>query len=101
MADIVFKYDEMTKAAEALDNLATDYVNAATKFDQDFMAAINEWEGESKDKMAAFISGPVRDYMASTVPEMLRGLESLLLYNVTQMQTADQQISDSIPTSLQ
>lgn len=101
MADIVFKYDQMTQAASNLDNLAQQYLTAANTFESDFLAAMGEWEGDSKDKMTTFISGPVKEYMATTVPEMLKGLAELLRYNVTQMQNADTQISESIPQSLQ
>ncbi len=100
MADIVFKSTEMAQAAKDIDELAGQYKAAADKFEQDFIAAIANWEGASKDKMSAFISGPVKDYMALTVPKLLNSLAELLRANAQQMQDADQQIADNIPTSL-
>lgn len=100
MADIVFKYTEMEQAASQIDNLATQYKNAADKLEEDFLGAIGSWEGASKEKMQTFISGPVKEYTGVTVPKILNALAELLRANATQMQNADQQIADNIPTSL-
>lgn len=100
MADIVFKYTEMGQAVTDIDNLAKQYKSAADTFETDFLAAITNWEGASKDKMSTFISGPVKEYMGTTVPKLLNSLAELLKANVEQMQSADQQIADNIPTSL-
>lgn len=100
MADIVFKYTEMAQAAADIDDLASQYKGAADTFESDFIAAVTNWEGASKDKMTTFISGPVKEYMGTTVPKLLNSLAELLRANVEQMQSADQQIADNIPTSL-
>lgn len=100
MADIVFKYAEMESAATQIDDLAAQYKAAADTFETDFLGAVSSWEGASKDKMNAFISGPVKEYMGVTVPKILNSLAELLRANATQMQSADQQIADNIPTSL-
>lgn len=100
MADIVFKYTEMEQAAGQIDELANQYKGAADTFETDFIAAIGGWEGMSQEKMQAFISGPVKEYMGVTVPKLLNSLADLLRANATQMQNADQQIADNIPTSL-
>lgn len=100
MADIVFKYTEMDAAANQIDELAGQYRTAAETFESDFLAAVGSWEGASKDKMGAFISGPVKEYMGTTVPKLLNSLAELLRANATQMQSADQQIADNIPTTL-
>lgn len=100
MADIVFKSTEMAQAVTDIVDLATQYKSAADTFESDFIAAITNWEGASKEKMSAFISGPVKDYMADTVPKLLNSLADLLKLNADQMQNADQQIADNIPTSL-
>lgn len=100
MADIVFKYPEMEQAAKDIDNIATQYSAAATKFENDFLGAIANWEGDSQVKMKAFISGPVKEYMDQTVPKLLQALAQLLRENAKQMQSADQQIAENIPTSL-
>ena len=100
MADIVFKYNEMEQAASQIDDLATQYKTAADTFENDFLSAISGWEGMSQEKMQAFISGPVKEYMGVTIPKLLNSLAELLRANSTQMQSADQQIADNIPTSL-
>ena len=100
MADITFKYEEMRQSAEKIQDIKARYKAAAAKFEEDFMNATTSWEGASKDKMSAFISGPVKEYMATTVPKLLNSLAELLRANAEQMQNADQQIADNIPTSL-
>ena len=100
MADIVFKYDEMNTAASQINDLASKYKSAADTFENDFLSAISGWEGDSKDKMSSFISTPVKEYMATTVPKLLTSLADLLQSNISQMQKADQQLADNIPTTL-
>jgi len=100
MADIIFRYDEMNNAASQISELASKYAAAANTFESDFTGAISQWEGSSQEKMRAFISGPVKEYMGDTVPKILNSLAELLKANATQMQNADQQIADNIPTTL-
>lgn len=97
MADIVFRYKEMTDAASAIQNIATRYKTAADTFDTEFASAISAWEGESKEKMQKFVSGSVKEYTYDTVPKLLEALASLLTANAEQMKTADQQIAENIP----
>ena len=97
MADIVFKYDEMNTAVT---QIASQYKSAADTFENDFLSAISSWEGDSKDKMSSFISTPVKEYMATTVPKLLESLADLLQSNISQMQKADQQIAENIPATL-
>lgn len=100
MADIVFKYDEMNTAVTQIKDLASQYKSAADTFENDFLSAISSWEGDSKDKMSSFISTPVKEYMATTVPKLLESLADLLQSNISQMQKADQQIAENIPAIL-
>lgn len=100
MADIVFKYPEMRQAVTDIQGIAARYKAAATTLESDFTAAISEWEGESKDAMQKFISGPVMEYTRDTVPQLLEALAELLSANADQMENADHQIAESIPTSL-
>ena len=100
MADIVFKYPEMRTAVTAIEGYSSDYKTAAGAFESDFLSAINAWEGTSKDKMQAFITGPVKDFIAETVPQLVTGLSQMLAANADQMESADQQIADNIPSSL-
>ncbi|MBQ8298182.1 MAG: WXG100 family type VII secretion target [Ruminococcus sp.] len=100
MADIIFRYPEMRKAASDISALAARYQTAATSFESDFLGAIGGWEGDSKEKMSAFISGPVMEYMGTTVPELLNALSQILEENAKQMESADTQIAENIPSSL-
>ena len=50
--------------------------------------------------MSSFISGPVKEYMDTTVPKLLESLADLLQSNISQMQKADQQIAENIPATL-
>lgn len=100
MADIVFRYPEMRKAASDIRGIAARYQNAARTFEKDFTTAISSWEGESKQAMQRFISGPVMDYTRDTVPQLLEILAELLAANADQMENADHQIAEIIPTSL-
>ena len=100
MADIVFRYQEMRSAANQVAEIAERYKNAAERFETDFLASISNWEGESKDKLEAFITGAVNEYIATTVPNIVTALSELLLANAEQMEKADQQIAENIPTSL-
>lgn len=100
MADIVFRYEEMRNAVSTIEGLSQDYANAASTFETDFLAAISGWEGTSKDQMEKFVTGPVMEYMRDTVSKLVNGLAELLAANADQMEKADQQIADNIPTSL-
>lgn len=100
MADIVFRYGEMRSSVSSIADIAQRYKSASDKFQADFTAAIASWEGASKDKMASFITGPVNEYMGSTVPNLVNSLSELLAANADQMEKADQEIADNIPSSL-
>lgn len=97
MADIVFRYPEMRDAANSIQDIAARYKSAAETFETDFIAAIHEWEGESKDKMQGFISGTVKEYTYDTVPKLLEALAELLNANADQMEDADRQIAENLP----
>ncbi len=97
MADIVFRYPEMRQAATDIRTLAGRYKATAANFETDFLSAISGWEGESKDKMQAFISGTVKEYTHETVPKLLEALAQLLEMNADQMEGADHQLAENIP----
>ena len=100
MADIVFKYDEMRAAVAQIADISARYKAASDKFQSDFAQPTSSWEGASKDKLTAFITGAVNDYMGTTVPGIVMALSELLKANAEQMEKADQQIADGIPASL-
>ena len=97
MADIVFRYKEMRKAADDMDNIAGRYQTAAKSFESDFLASIAAWEGASKEKMQKFITGTVREYIHETIPQLIKALAELLRANADQMESADHQIAENIP----
>ncbi len=98
MADIVFRYVEMRQAAADIKALAARYKSAATTFESDFLGAISGWEGESKDALQKFISGSVMEYTRDTIPQLLEALSDLLTANADQMESADRQIAENIPS---
>lgn len=100
MADIVFRYVEMRQAVEDIKEIATRYKNAATTFETDFLAAIKDWEGESKEKLQQFVSGSVMDYTREAIPQLLEALASLLSANADAMEKADHDIAENIPTTM-
>ena len=97
MADIVFRYPEMNKAAEDIRALAGRYRAAASNLESEFMAAINGWEGESREAVQAFVSGKVMEYTRESVPRLLEGLAEMLDANAKQMANADHEIAENIP----
>ena len=74
------------------------YKNAASTFSTDFTTAIAGWEGTSKDKMSTFISGTVNTYISETIPDLLNALAELLDANADQMESADEQLAENIPS---
>lgn len=100
MADIVFRYVEMRKAAEDIRNMATKYQQASGKFVNGFNDSIAAWEGDSQEKMKQFVNAPVQEYMGETVPQLLNAFADLLDTNADQMEKADSQIAESIPTEI-
>ena len=98
MADIVFRYVEMRQAASDIKAIAARYKTAATTLESDFIGAISGWEGESKDAMQKFISGSVMEYTRDTIPQLLEALADLLNANADQMEDADRQIAENIPS---
>ncbi len=100
MADIVYRFDEMRAAAAKIEDISARYKTAAATFQSEFLDATSGWEGASKEKLTAFITGPVNDYMSSTAPSIVQALAALLNADAEQMEKADQAIADNIPDKL-
>jgi len=101
MADkIVFRYEAMNSCVQTIRGILEQYKTAAGTFNSDFNAAISEWEGDSKEKMKAFIDGAVNEYLAETIPNIVDALATILEENAKQMKDADEQIAANIPSSL-
>ncbi len=97
--DIRYDFAKMNVAITKIDNLVAQYKSAAETFNTDFLTAINGWEGASKDKMLLLMAS-VKSYTGTQIPQAVGSLAELLKNNVEQMQSADQQIADNIPSEL-
>lgn len=101
MADrIVFKYPEMNSIASKIDGYAKEYEDAAETFKSAMQAATADWQGTSKDKFTTLLEGSVFNFMHESVPQMVRGLASLLRTNATSMQNVDAEIASNIPDGI-
>ena len=101
MADrIVFSYPEMGDVVSKLRGYAQQYEQAADTFRSAIQTATASWEGASKDKFTQLVESSVYQYMHTSVPEMVKGLATLLEGNATTMTEADQQIAQNIPDSI-
>ena len=97
--NIRYDFAKMNVAITKIDNLVAQYKSAAETFNTDFLTAINGWEGASKDKMLLLMAS-VKSYTGTQIPQAVGSLAELLKNNVEQMQSADQQIADNIPSEL-
>lgn len=101
MADhIVFNYPEMSDIVTKLNGYAAQYETAAETFRTAIQSATTTWEGASKEKFTTLVDVSVYKYMHESVPEMIRGLATLLDGNAKTMTEADQQIAQNIPDSI-
>ncbi len=101
MADrIVFNYEEMQSAVAKIQEIAKAYRTAGQNFNESFNDAIQTWEGDSKNKLKNLIDGDVHNLLYTNIPAFVEGFATLLDENITQMQTADSAIADSIPSNL-
>ncbi len=101
MADkIVFDYEKMNSAVTAIKNLANQYTTASNTLQSALNAATDGWEGSSKASFMQFVNGPVKNFMDTSVPEMVNGIATLLDNNATAMQNADAQVANNMPTKL-
>jgi hypothetical protein len=90
----------MKGAVAKIEEIAKAYQTAGQKFTDDFNDAIETWEGDSKNKLKGLIDGDVHNLLYTNIPAFVEGFATLLNENITQMQTADSAIADSIPSTL-
>lgn len=97
---IVFRYPEMENSASKIEGFAGEYEQAAATFLNAMQAATASWEGASKDKFTVLVEGSIYKYMHESVPQMVRGLATLLKNNAETMANADSEIAKNIPDSV-
>lgn len=97
---IVFDYAAIDTAVATIRGLATKYSEAAQTFQTSMAAATNGWEGTSKDKFTEFVTGPIKTHMGTNVPQMVKGIATLLENNASSMKSADDQVGNKMPTTL-
>lgn len=90
----------MANAVTTIRSIAGQYAEASTTFQSAMASATAAWEGHSKDQFMAFITGPINTHMGTNVPEMVKGIATLLENNASAMQEADTQVGNNMPTSL-
>ena len=96
MADRIVYNDNMENVAGQIEELATRYQSIGTSFVSDVIAAFAEWEGDSRVAMERLMNGPVNNYVATTIPEILNAFAQTLRDNKTYMQTTDNNTSAEI-----
>lgn len=101
MADqIVFRLNEIETIANKIDGYANEYRQAAEVFLAAVDLATASWEGATKDKFAALISGSVYNHIYNSIPQLITGLATLLRANAQTMDEVDQKLADCIPDTL-
>lgn len=101
MADqIIYNYEAMRQAVSNIEDIATRYQTAASTFLSDFNAAISSWEGASQVKMRALIEGSVNDHLSKEIPDLVNFYAELLSSDIQAMESTDNQVAESIPSTL-
>ncbi len=96
MADIVYRYPEMELAAVDVDNYAEEYKKAAETLETEILSVISNWEGESKDKFVAFLTGTVKEYIHENIPQVVRIISAEIRQSAEYMSKTDSQLADNI-----
>lgn len=97
---IIFRYGNMNQTVTKISELSDNYKTAGVELIDALNTAMGSWEGDSKDKFAAFINGDVNTYITQTIPDVVKGLSEMLASNAKQMQNADSNIAKQLPTKL-
>lgn len=86
-------------ARDEIKRIAGEYQTAGEEFIKDFNNAIAEMEGETKDALKHLIDTDVNTFVATDLPEAVKGMAELLEANRTNFIDVDKQIADSISGS--
>lgn len=86
-------------ARDEIKRIADEYQTAGEDFVRDLNSAIAEMEGETKDALKAFIDKDVNAFVATDLPEALKGMAELLEANRMNFVDVDKQIAESISGS--
>lgn len=86
-------------AVQAVQKSSDDYRTAGEEFVKALNGAISEMEGETKDALKKFIDTDVNQFVATDLPDAVKGMSELLEANRTNFVDVDQQISNSISGS--
>lgn len=96
-----FNYSEMERVSNQItQDIKQNYINAGNKLISDIETAVQQWEGDSKEKLLTLFKTAVNDYLTKSVPEAIQALGTLLAENAKAMKNADDQIANQIPNSL-
>lgn len=100
MANVIrFNKTEMDGVVSTLRRQANTLKTAGSTFISDMNTAIQDWEGQSKDKFAGCVQS-INSYVTKDLPGLVTALADMLESNYTQMNTADKNIAGQIPDSL-
>ena len=99
MADCKIVNAKVTETVGKIKEIKGKYKNAGDTFETDFMAAISEMEGETKDALVDLFNKSYKDFVTSEekgIPGMIKGLGDLLEGNRSNFEKVDSQIASSI-----
>jgi len=99
MADCKIVNQKVIDAVTAIQNIAKEYENEGTTFENAFMNSISAMEGDAKDAMVELFNNSYKEFVTSLengIPAMINGLASLLEGNRSNFENVDDQIAQSI-----
>lgn len=89
----------VAEAVTEIKTISDSYRSAGEDFIKDLNNAIAEMEGETKDALKNFIDNDVNNFVATDLPDAVKGMSDLLEANRKNFEDIDKQIADSISGS--
>ena len=86
-------------AVSTIKTISDSYRTAGEELIKALNDAIAEMEGETKDALKKFIDTDVNTFVATDLPDAVKGMSELLEANRTNFVDVDKQIADSISGS--